>query len=144
MRKWLALMLLGLVACGEGDQAGPDLPDNIRDQLHAATGHEPEECTDLRAGEAVIEITDDGFLPACAIVATDQTVSVVNRLEFDEAWIVADAPTEAEIPRHTRMVFEVAAGATGIVEAIGDHVGSGVWPCYGRESRHQCQLVIVP
>lgn len=138
------LILLASVACSGGDQTGPDLPDNIRDQLHAATGHEPDECIDLRASEAVIEINDEGFLPACAIVASDQNVSVVNRLEFDEAWIVADPPTEAEIPRHTRMVFEVATGAIGIVEAIGDHVGSGVWPCYGRESRHQCHLVIVP
>jgi len=140
----LALILLALVACGGGDQTGPNLPDNIRDQLHAATGHDPDDCIDLRASDAVIEINDEGFLPACAIVASDQNVSVVNRLEFDEAWIVADPPTEAEIPRHTRMVFEVATGATGIVETIGDHVGSGVWPCYGRESRHQCQLVIVP
>lgn len=118
------------------------MPENYREQLHAVTGHEPEECTDLRSVDAVITITDIGFSPDCAILASDQDVSITNSQDIDDTWIVGDPPTQLEIPRHVRLVFEVPAGTTQIVDRIGDRVGSGVWICYGRESRHQCQVVV--
>jgi hypothetical protein len=120
------------------------LPENYRDQLHAVTGHEPEECSDLRGVDPVITITETGFSPQCAIVGSGQDVSITNEQEIDDTWIVADPPTEAEIPRHARLIFEVPASTTQVVEQIGERVGTGVWICYGRESQHQCQVVIVP
>ena len=140
---WLALCLL-VVACG-GDGTGVvPLPDNYREQLHAVTGHDPPECTDLRGTDAVIEITASGFSPACAIVGSEQDVSIVNSQTIDDTFIVADPPTELEIGRHTRLVLEVAAASTAEVENIGQEAGAGVWVCYGRESRHECQIVIAP
>lgn len=121
-----------------------ELPENYREQLHAVTGHDPEQCTDLRSAEATITITDTGFHPACTIVAAAQDVSIVNEQAIDDTWIVADPPSEAEIPRHSRGVFEVAAGHMIVVTGIGERVGNGVWTCYGRESRHECELVVVP
>jgi hypothetical protein len=121
-----------------------ELPENYRDQLHAVTGHEPSECTDLRSGEAVITITDNGFVPTCAIVAAGQDVTIDNQQAIDDTWIVADPPTNLELARHTRGIFEVAAESREVVDGIGERVGTGVWVCYGRESRHQCQLVVAP
>jgi hypothetical protein len=135
--------LLLVLACG-GSSGGVDLPETYREQLHAVTGHEPSECTDLRTTEAVITISDTGISPDCAIVGAAQNVSIVNQQSIDDTWIVADPPTQLEIPRHTRLVFDVPAEATETVERIGDRVGTGVWVCYGRESRHQCEVVVVP
>lgn len=132
-----------VLACG-GSTGDVDLPETYRDQLHAVTGHEPSECTDLRTTEAVITIGDTGIDPDCAIVGAAQNVSIVNQQSIDDTWIVADPPTQLEIPRHTRLVFDVAAETTETVERIGDRVGTGVWVCYGRESRHECQVVVVP
>ena len=140
------MSILGLaivLACGSSG-AGVPLPDDYREQLHAVTGHEPEKCTDLRSVEAVITITDTGFSPACAILATDQDVSITNSQEIDDTWIVGDPPTQAEIPRHARLVLAVPAGTTQIVDGVGGRIGAGVWICYGRESRHQCQVVVAP
>lgn len=132
-----------VLACG-GSSGDVDLPDAYREQLHAVTGHEPSDCTDLRTGDAVITISVNGIAPDCAIVGAAQNVSIVNQQSIDDTWIVADPPTQLELPRHTRLVFEVPAETTEIVERIGDRVGAGVWVCYGRESRHQCQVVVVP
>ena len=135
--------LMVVLACG-GTAGGVDLPDNYREQLHAVTGHDPAECTNLRTVEAVITISETGISPACAIVGSAQNVSIVNQQSIDDTWIVADPPTELELPRHTRLVFEVQAGTTQVVERIGERVGTGVWVCYGRESRHECQVVVAP
>ncbi len=124
---------------------GAELPEDIRDQLHEATGHEPAvNCSDLRRIQPRSQITTDGFEPHCVIVAADQDLIVRNSQNIDDTLIVADPPTEAEIPRHARGVFEVAAGESTTVTGIGERVGTGVWPCYGRESRHECELVIIP
>lgn len=143
MRKVLALIVLVLAACGGTEPASTDIPDEIRDQLHAASGHELGDCTDLRSESAVIQITPDGFAPACAIVSIDQSVLVRNTQSTDDTWVVAD-PENNLVPRHIRILLEIPAGAEAPVERIGEWAPSGVWPCYGRESRHQCQLVIVP
>jgi hypothetical protein len=142
MRFAIAGSLL-VLACG-GSSGDVDLPESYREQLHAVTGHEPSDCTDLRNTEAVITISDSGIAPDCAIVTAAQNVSIVNQQSIDDTWIVADPPTQLEIPRHTRLVFEVPAETTELVERIGNRVGTGVWVCYGRESRHQCQVVVVP
>lgn len=142
MRFALAGLLL-VFACG-GATGNVDLPENYRDQLHAVTGHEPSECTDLRTVDPVITISDTGISPDCAIVGSAQNVSIVNEQPFDDTWIVADPPTQLDLARHTRLVFEVPAETTETVERIGDRVGTGVWVCYGRESRHQCQVVVAP
>jgi hypothetical protein len=92
----------------------------------------------------VIEITEAGFAPQCAIVSASQELSIVNSQDVDDTWIVADPPTDLEIPRHHRLIFEVAANSISVVDGLGERVGTGVWVCYGRESRHECQLVVVP
>jgi hypothetical protein len=142
MRFAIAGLLFVFACSGATDEV--DLPENYREQLHAVTGHEPSECTDLRAVDAVITISDTGISPDCAIVGSAQNVSIVNQQPFDDTWIVADPPTQLELARHTRLVFEVSAETTETVERIGDRVGTGVWVCYGRESRHQCQVVVAP
>ena len=142
MRYALAGLLL-VLACGNA-QGDIELPETYREQLHAVTGHEPSDCTDLRASEAVITISDTGIDPVCAIVESAQNVSIANQQSTDDTWIVADPPTQLELARHTRLVFDVPAETTEVVERIGERVGTGVWVCYGRESRHQCQVVVVP
>jgi hypothetical protein len=142
MRWSIAVLLLHGACAGEAGEV--ELPDNYREQLHAVTGHELSECTDLRSGEAVITITDTGFVPECAIVTGSQSISIVNQLEMNDTWIVADPPTDLELARHTRGIYEVEAASTTVVDRIGERVGTGVWVCYGRESRHQCQLVVAP
>ena len=141
--RYLLTGMLFVLACG-GAGGDVDLPDNYREQLHAVTGHEPSDCTDLRSIDAVITLSDAGISPDCAIVGADQDVAIVNQQSIDDTWIVADPPTELELPRHTRLVFEVPAETTDTVERIGDRVGTGVWVCYGRESRHECQVVVAP
>ena len=93
---------------------------------------------------AVITLGGAGIEPSCLIVNSAQDVTIDNPKDSGDTWIVADAETEAEIPRHTRMVFEVSAASTGTIEAIGEHVGTGVWPCYTRESSFDCRIAIVP
>jgi hypothetical protein len=139
------LIALLVVGCGGSPATSVELPDDIRDQLHEASGHEAGgACVDLRDTTAAVAITEDGFEPHCVIVTAAQDLVLTNAQTIDDTLIVADPPTEAEIPRHARGVYAVAAGATEVVSAIGERVGTGVWPCYGRESRHECELVIVP
>lgn len=144
MRVLLAFAVLVLAACGGASVVTTvHLPPDIRDQLHAAAGGEPGDCSDLRSGSAVIEITPDGFSPKCAIVSKEQSILVRNTQDSDDTWIVAD-PENNLVPRHLRLLLEIPAGSETTVERIGEWAPSGVWPCYGRESRHQCRLVIVP
>ncbi len=145
MKRWLGLLIIASACGGASPPASVPVPEDIRIQLHEATGHEPTEpCSDLRGSIAEIQITTDGFEPHCAIVSAEQDLIVSNEQNSDDTLIVADPPTEAEIPRHARGVFEVPAGESVTVTAIGERVGTGVWPCYGRESRHECELVIIP
>ncbi|MGQ0847953.1 MAG: hypothetical protein ACT4OP_02310 [Actinomycetota bacterium] len=139
----VALTSLFAACSGPSEPATVDVPQEIRDQLHAATGHTIEDCVDLRGGTALIEINDGGFLPECSIVSRDQSVELTNRQDLDDTWIVAD-PENNLVPRHIRLLREVAAGEQVRVERIGEFAPTGVWPCYGRESRHQCRLVVVP
>lgn len=143
MRRALATALL-LAACGATPPAAQvELPADIRDQLHAASGHAEEDCVDLRSTRAAIAITVNGFDPECAIVSKGQSITIRNlQPEFD-TWIVAD-PENNLVPRHIRLMRELESGDMEEIARIGEWAPTGVWPCYGRESRHQCRLVVVP
>jgi hypothetical protein len=143
MRRVLTIVLLVGACGGTASDAIVDVPADIRYQLHAISGHAIEECVDLRTTTATIEITVDGFEPECAIVTKSQSITIRNAQPEFDTWIVAD-PENNLVPRHIRLMRELESGATEEIARIGEWAPTGVWPCYGRESRHQCRLVIVP
>ncbi len=135
----LALLLAG---CGTAD---PLTVTTNREDVHAATGHDPldGDCADRREDSVELVVTDGGFEPACLIVTTDSILSVSNRSSVDHTFNVVDPP--GPNPRHTLIELSIPSGATVTVGRIGDTLGVGSWPFYsvtGDEGRPQGTLTV--
>ena len=136
------LLVLLLASCGSG---GPLTVTTDREDVHAATGHDPidSDCADRTEGAVELVLTDEGFEPACLIVTTDSMLSVSNRSSVDHTFNVVDPP--GPNPRHTLIELSIPSGATVTVGRIGDTLGVGSWPFYsvtGEEDRPQGTLTV--
>jgi hypothetical protein len=135
----LAVLLAG---CGA---ATPATVTSEREDLHAATGHDPMEgdCADRRDEVVELVVADDGFEPACLIVTTESVLSIHNRSSVDHTFNVVDPP--GPNPRHTLIELTIPAGSTVEVGRVGDTLAVGSWPFYsltGGKDRPQGTLTV--
>jgi hypothetical protein len=117
-----------------------------REDVHAATGHDPVDgdCADRTEAAVELLVTDGGFDPSCLIVTTDSVLSVNNRTSVDHTFNVVDPP--GPNPRHTLIELTIPAGTTVEVGRVGDTLGVGSWPFYsvtGGKDRPQGTLTVM-
>ena len=139
------LVVVALLVAGCGAAASTTVTAD-REDVHAATGHDPVDgdCADRREAAVELLVTDGGFDPACLIVTTDSVLSVSNRSSVDHTFNVVDPP--GPNPRHTLIELTIPAGATVEVGRIGDTLGVGSWPFYsvtGGKDRPQGTLMVI-
>jgi hypothetical protein len=135
----LAVLLAGCAA------ATPATVTAAREDLHAATGHDPNEgdCADRRDEVVELVVADDGFEPTCLIVTTESVLSVSNKAAVDHTFNVVDPP--GPNPRHTLIEVNIPAGKTVEVGRVGDTLSVGSWPFYsvtGGKDRPQGTLTV--
>jgi hypothetical protein len=97
----LATMIV-ITGCSEPRPTTSPPDSELRLQIHAATGHEPPECTDFGDSDAEIEITADGFEPDCVMVSLGAVLTVSNNTDLEQRFIVGD-PADSDVGRHIRV-----------------------------------------
>ena len=118
-------------------------PEQMREQVHAATGHDPEACTSMTGETASIAINDAVDLPDCIIVQEGTQLVVANETDVDQRFAVSDPPSLNG--RHDIYVLEIPSGAEGSIPEVGERTNSGVYPFYIRGGEpFSGFLVVVP
>jgi plastocyanin len=133
---WLAALVLALAACGEELPTTAPPESELREQIHAATGHEPPACTDFTGGEAEIVITDEGFEPECALVTADGGLSVRNETDDEHTFTVSD-PANNTVGRQIRVDEVLIQGAEVTLDPIAETLGSGIYPFWSKGHQEQ-------
>lgn len=128
---FIAFLMLLVAACGEElpTTAPPD--SELREQIHAATGHEPPDCTDFTGGDAEIVITDDGFEPECAFVAAGSGLTVRNDTEQEHIFMASD-PANNEVGRHIRVEEVISAGDEVTLDPVEETLGPEIYPFWSK------------
>jgi hypothetical protein len=127
----MAAVFFILPACADPlPTTGP--PDSeLRLQIHAATGHEPPECTYFGGREAIIQITADGFDPECAEVLLESVLSFVNTTEAEHRIFVGD-PANSEVGRHIRIDETVGPGETYVLDPVDSLLDQEIYPFWSQ------------
>lgn len=121
------------MACGSDEPDVARDPNQSREDVHAATGHEPApaDCTNL-TGEptAVVVQRATTFQPDCLIVSGAQQLTVRNESADPHTFTVVDPPGGVN-PRHILIDLEARAGG-GVAVGVGETLGPGSYPFYCR------------
>ncbi len=151
MRTRATRAVLGLVVMAWLTSCSEPLPttrppdSELREQIHAATGHEPTDCTDFAGSDAVIAITDTGFEPECAMVATDSTLVVENQSGEEHTFTVSDG-AGGDVVRHIR-VDETLAPDGEYELVVEDQLGPAIYPFWSKghqEEGYTGTLIVGP
>lgn len=145
MRHWAVASLVLLVACmsASGVPTTTVAPEALREQIHAATGHDPEACTAMMGESASIRIDDVIDLPDCIIVQEDAQLTVSNASSVEQRFAVSDPP--GVNVRNDIYVLEIAIGSEEVIPEVGERTQSGVYPFYIRGGEpFSGFLVVVP
>ena len=147
MRRWTASAALLVAACSAAPSAPATVPaatpEAMREQIHAATGHEPEACDSMMGDTASIRIQDEIALPDCIIVQEGARLLVSNDSSIEQRFAVSD-PAGVNV-RHDIYVLELPAGSEDAIPEIGERTSSGVYPFYIRGGEpFSGFLVVVP
>lgn len=122
-------------------------PDSeLRLQIHAATGHEPPECTDFGNANAEIEITTDGFDADCIKVALTSALQIVNNTAVEQRFMVGD-PANSEVGRHLKVDEIIAAGASYSLDPVDALLDQDIYPFWLQglqEAGYAGSLVVTP
>ncbi len=122
-------------------------PDSeLRLQIHAATGHEPPECTDFGKVDAELEITTDGFDAACIKVALASVLRIVNNTAVEQRFMVGD-PANSEVGRHLRVDETIAPGASYSLDPVDALLGVEIYPFWLQglqEEGYAGSLIVTP
>jgi plastocyanin len=129
IRLLLAAILLAACADPLPTTSPPD--QELREQIHAATGHEPPECTDFTSGVATITITAAGFEPECAMVSAGSELSVTNQTDDDHTFTVSDGSGNVVV-RHIRVDESLPPGARYDLEPVDSLLGEGIYPFWSK------------
>jgi hypothetical protein len=147
MRRWIIAVAVVAAACSTAPNGTP--PDatpaieELREQIHAATGHDPEACTSMIGETASIRIGDAIAIPECIILQEHTELVVSNDSSVDQRFAVSDPPTQNV--RHDIYVLEIPAGAEGSIPEVGERTNSGVYPFYIRGGEpFSGFLIVVP
>ena len=127
----IVALVVVLGACSEPlpTTAPPD--SELREQIHAATGHEPPDCTDFTGGAAQIVITDEGFEPDCALVAAGRRLTVRNDTSEEHTFMASD-PANNDVGRHIRIEEVLPAGAEITLDPLGATLGPEIYPFWSK------------
>lgn len=115
-------------------------------QIHAATGHEPPECTDFGTADATIGITALGFEPDCAQVRLGSVLYIVNATETEKRFIVGD-PADSEVGRHIRVDEAVGPGGRYSLDPVDGLLDDQIYPFWLQglqEEGYSGSLVVSP
>lgn len=145
MRRWSLALVVTVAACSSGPAVttAPTDDEALREQIHAATGHDPEACTSMLGETASIQIDDEPAIPDCIIVQEGSELVVSNASSVDQRFAVSDPPGVSG--RHDIYVLEIPVGSEGAIPEVGERTNSGVYPFYIRGGEpFSGFLVVVP
>lgn len=145
MRRWIALILALVAACANasGVTTTTVATEALRDQIHAATGHDPEACTSMMGESASIRIDDMIAIPDCIIVQEGAELIVANASSVAQRFAVSDPPSVNG--RHDIYVLDLPVGSEESIPEVGERTQSGVYPFYIRGGEpFSGFLVVVP
>ena len=138
-----SLLVAACAAAPAAPTTAPATPEEMREQIHAATGHEPEACDSMMGDTASIRIQDEVAMPSCIIVQEDARLVVSNESSVDQRFAVSD-PAGVNV-RHDIYVLELPSGTEDVIPEIGERTSSGVYPFYIRGGEpFSGFLVVVP
>jgi hypothetical protein len=130
--RTLALALLVWVAsCSRPLPTEAPTDEELREQIHLATGHDPTHCSDQRGGDASITIGATGVEPDCIIVSADSTLTIVNDDRTTQTFFVGDPATSATT-RHIRVEAEIGPHREHHLEPVSGYLGIGLYPYWLR------------
>ena len=152
MRGLIASVAILAVACSAAPTATTSsgttistapTPEQVREQIHAATGHDPEACASMTGATASIAIDDSVAIPDCIIVQESTQLVVSNETDVDQRFAISDPPSVNG--RHDIYVLEIPSGGEGSILAVGERTNSGVYPFYIRGGEpFSGFLVVIP
>jgi hypothetical protein len=150
MRRPLVPVVLLLAACAAAPPTAlstststPEQAAALREQIHAATGHEPEACTAMMGETVSIEIGDVIAIPDCIIVQEGAELVVTNASSVEQRFAISDPPNINV--RHDIYVLEIPVGSEQAIAEVGERTQSGVYPFYIRGGEpFSGFLVVVP
>jgi plastocyanin len=127
----LVLAVTVLAACADPLPTTRPPDEELREQIHAATGHEPPECTDFTAGDATITITATGFGPECVMVAPGSMLTVTNETDDEHTFTVSDGSGNVVV-RHIRVDEVLPPDAAYDLAPVDDLLGEGIYPFWSK------------
>jgi hypothetical protein len=127
----VAVLAVALGACSEPLPTTAPPESELREQIHAATGHEPPNCTDFTGGNAEIVITADGFEPDCALVAAGRALILRNETDEEHTFMASD-PANNEVGRHIRIEEVLPAGAEITLDPLEATLGPEIYPFWSK------------
>jgi len=147
MRRWITAVAVVWTACSTAPGGTPTdatrAIEEMREQIHAATGHDPEGCTSMMGETASIRIGDAITIPGCIILQEHTELVVSNESSVDQRFAVSDPPNQNV--RHDIYVLEIPVGAEGSIPEVGERTDSGVYPFYIRGGEpFSGFLIVVP
>lgn len=132
----IAALVVVLGACSEPLPTTAPPEEELREQIHAATGHEPPDCTDFTGGDAEIVITTDGFEPDCAIVAAGRSLTVRNDTSEEHTFMASD-PANNDVGRHIRIEEVIPAGAGITLDPVESTLGPEIYPFWSKDHQEE-------
>ena len=143
-RRALAIVVLVAACSGASEVTTSTVaPEALREQIHAATGHDPETCTSMVGESASIRIDDVIAIPDCIIVQEGAELVVTNASSVEQRFAVTDPPNVNV--RHDIYVLELPVGSEKAIPEVGERTQSGVYPFYIRGGKpFSGFLVVVP
>jgi hypothetical protein len=147
MRRWTVSFVVVMAACSTapaGTTVDPATAvETMREQIHAATGHDPDACTSMIGDIAEIHIGDPIAMPDCIILQEQTELIVSNDSDIDQRFAVSDPPSVNV--RNDIYVLEIPPGGQGSIPEVGERTQSGVYPFYIRGGEpFSGFLVVVP
>ena len=145
VRRWIVSVLVLGTACSSGPAATTTTAsvEVLREQIHAATGHDPEACISMMGEMVSIQIDDVISIPDCIIVQESAELVVTNASSVQQRFAVSD-PANVNV-RHDIYVLEIPAGSKEAIPEVGERTQSGVYPFYIRGGEpFSGFLVVVP
>jgi plastocyanin len=95
----VAVLAMGLVACGGGDETPPATTGDTATTTGATGTTGSAECADLTAGDTfTLTISGFAFDPSCFTARAAQSISIVNEDSADHSFTISGTQIDVTIP----------------------------------------------